>query len=286
MDTPLLISDTHRTDPINQCVYCGSKHNLTDEHIVPFALGGRYILSKSSCENCSTIISKIERKVLRGFMLEARTVGNFPTRNKKTRAKSLPLEVNKDDAFSSIELLPENHPGILTLPMLALPGFWTGISESENLTIVGSETIRFGKDINEIGKSLNAKEIRVAQELDVWAFARMISKIAYCYAIASVGVLPIKKIPVIPFILNQKNNGSMWMGSNNFRLKNEDQKPTFALGVMLSQVSGYNYPILISQIKLFADVGTTGYEVFICETDDEILNIIVKKNSDLFNDIL
>ena len=279
MDTPLLILDTYRTDPINQCVYCGSKDDLTDEHIVPFALGGGYILSKSSCKKCAAITSKIERKVLRGFMLEARTVGKFPTRNKTARPKSLPIGVTKDGVSSSVDLLPENHPGILTLPMLKSPGFREGAIESENLTIIGNEAIKFGKDIVEIGKSLDANEIRIAQNLDVWSFARMVSKIAYCTAVASVGVLPIEKVPVIPFILNQKNDGSKWMGSSIFRLQVEDQKPTFALGVMISQIPGYSNPALISQVKLFADVGATGYEVFISEVDDDLLNKIASKNS-------
>ncbi len=278
MDTPLLILDTYRTDPINQCVYCGSKDDLTDEHVVPFALGGRYILSKSSCTKCAAITSKIERSVLRGFMLEARTVGNFPTRNEKSRPKTLPLEIKKNGVFTSIELLPQDHPGILTLPIFKSAGFRDNVNEVEGLVIAGNESIGFGKDINEIGKSLNAEEIRLTQDLDVWSYARMLSKIAYCSAVASLGILPIEKVPIIPFILKQSDDGSKWFGSGVFRLNVEEQKPNFALGTVMTVVPGYSNPVIVIQLKLFADVGATGYEVFICEVDDILLNKIATKN--------
>lgn len=279
MDTPLLITNTHKTDPINQCIYCGTKDDLTDEHIVPFALGGRYVLSKSSCKKCAAITSLIERKVLRGFMLEARTVGNFPTRNEKSRPQSLPLEIEKDGSYITVELSPGDHPGILTLPIFKPAGFLVNSDEVENLSISATIGIQFGKNINDIGKSLNTKEVKITQDLDVWAFARMISKIGYCFAIASCGVLPIEKVPIIPFILNQNNRGSKWMGSSNFRTEVENHKPTFALANIIRQIPGYSNPALISQVKLFADVGATGYEVFISEVDDNLLNKIVTKTS-------
>lgn len=278
MKTPLLVKDTFRTDPVSQCIYCGSKNSLTDEHIVPFALGGRFILAKSSCAKCAAITSLIERKVLRGFMLEARTVGNFPTRNEKARPKSLPLEIEKDGSYITVELSPGDHPGILTLPIFKPAGFLVNEDEVEKLSIAATIGIQFGKNINEIGKSLNTKEIKIVQDLDVWAFARMISKIGYCYAVASFGIFPIEKVPIIPFILNQKNNGSKWMGSSDFRIDVEDHKPTFALGNIIGKIPGYSNPVLTSQVKLFADIGAPGYEVFICETDDEILNQIAKKS--------
>jgi hypothetical protein len=31
----------HRYEPVNECIYCGATENLSDEHVIPFALSGR-----------------------------------------------------------------------------------------------------------------------------------------------------------------------------------------------------------------------------------------------------
>ena len=45
---------------VNECIYCGSKSNLTDEHIIPYSLKGWVVLPKSSCTDCARITSMIE----------------------------------------------------------------------------------------------------------------------------------------------------------------------------------------------------------------------------------
>ena len=46
-----------------ECVYCGASGTdveLTDEHIVPFSLGGNAVILRGSCEACAAETSKIE----------------------------------------------------------------------------------------------------------------------------------------------------------------------------------------------------------------------------------
>lgn len=74
--------------PVGRCIYCGTKEgDLTDEHIVPFALGGNMILPKASCIPCQRIINQeIETptlNVLSGSYGPLRLGLNLPTRNKK-----------------------------------------------------------------------------------------------------------------------------------------------------------------------------------------------------------
>jgi 5-methylcytosine-specific restriction endonuclease McrA len=45
---------------VNRCIYCGTLENLTDEHIIPYGLGGRSILPKASCSECSNITTNFE----------------------------------------------------------------------------------------------------------------------------------------------------------------------------------------------------------------------------------
>ena len=54
--------------PCGRCVYCGAITELSDEHIVPFGLGGRWVLPKASCSVCSVKTSRIERTCLRTML--------------------------------------------------------------------------------------------------------------------------------------------------------------------------------------------------------------------------
>jgi hypothetical protein len=48
------------------CIYCGKRDvRLTDEHVVPFSLGGHHILEAASCLTCADITKKFEQDVAR-----------------------------------------------------------------------------------------------------------------------------------------------------------------------------------------------------------------------------
>jgi len=48
------------------CIYCGTKQGpLSDEHIVPFGLGGTLVLPKASCKACATETAKLEQVIQR-----------------------------------------------------------------------------------------------------------------------------------------------------------------------------------------------------------------------------
>ena len=81
------IGEVHRYEPVNECIYCDATENLSDEHVIPFALSGRIVLPAASCPGCATMTSRIELKVLRGIMHPARLVGAYPSRNKKQQPK-------------------------------------------------------------------------------------------------------------------------------------------------------------------------------------------------------
>ena len=75
------------------CIYCGRRNVLlTDEHVVPFFIGGKHVISKASCLMCANITKKFEQDVARDLWGEARASYNAPTRRKKERAKSFVLK--------------------------------------------------------------------------------------------------------------------------------------------------------------------------------------------------
>jgi 5-methylcytosine-specific restriction endonuclease McrA len=66
------IRNATRVKPARVCIYCGRTDGLTEEHVVPFALGGNLIIPDASCPSCRDMTSAFETKVLRGFMHDAR----------------------------------------------------------------------------------------------------------------------------------------------------------------------------------------------------------------------
>jgi hypothetical protein len=74
------------------CMYCGATtlptgiRRFTDEHIVPFALGGNLVLPEASYIACAKIINQqIETPVLLKEWVYLRIKRNFPSRNKNNK---------------------------------------------------------------------------------------------------------------------------------------------------------------------------------------------------------
>lgn len=252
-------------DPVGVCIYCGETKGLTDEHVVPFALNGNFILPKASCKKCAAITSAFELKVLRGFMLEARTAGQFATRRPKERPLTLPLKVKRGDHLEAIALPSDESPGFLQLPILDQPAFLTGRPSVSGVTLVGMDTLYFGRRPDDTLAALRTDSIQTTVTIDVTAFVRMLAKIGYAFAVAARGPYPLSEVPVLPLILGLADDGSTWVGSVDYNLVVEAKFPQYGLGLvpLTVVVDGNTEEILVAQIKLFASAGATGYEVVV-----------------------
>jgi hypothetical protein len=258
---PIEVHNRTRAEPVSYCIYCGSTDDLRDEHIVPFGLGGRFELPEASCRLCEAITSRFERRVLRGFMRDARAAGKFPSRRPKERPSTIRLEIGQPDAFQSVDLPVADSPGILQLPLLSRAAFLAARPPLTTVEVVGRETIGFGRSPHEVLADLGATELRVTSQVDVWSFVRMLAKIGYSYAVASAGPYSREEVPVLPLILGSEESGSTWVGSADYRLEAEDNAPQHALGLAAyrAEVDGYTQQILVARVKLFASAGATGY---------------------------
>jgi len=83
---PKISPATLKLGAVGKCIYCGGLDELSDEHIIPYSLGGRIVLPKSSCVNCAKVTMKIEQHVSRDHLHIPRSYGNIQTRRKKSRA--------------------------------------------------------------------------------------------------------------------------------------------------------------------------------------------------------
>ena len=73
--------------PVGHCIYCGATADLTDEHIIPFALlprGGDWFLPKASCPDCADNTKRFEGIVCGAMFGPLREKLRLKSRRKKT----------------------------------------------------------------------------------------------------------------------------------------------------------------------------------------------------------
>lgn len=165
----------------NCCIYCGSDKLLSDEHVLPYALGGTVLVWKGSCEVCRLKTQAFENAALNGEMQGARYVAQLPSRTRHRKAKKeIVLEVVRNgdtfvETFSATEV-----PTLLTLPIFGLPRYFAPREEDTRMRLEGTVGVSFGKDPDEFLRALGAETVRFPPGNSAPVqFARMIAKIAY-----------------------------------------------------------------------------------------------------------
>jgi hypothetical protein len=260
----LEVHNTTRGAIVGECIYCGSVDGLSDEHVVPLSLGGKFVLPLASCKNCSAITSAFEREVTRGFMRDARVVAGFPTRRPKQRPSQLPIQVSRDGQFEEVNLATDAFPAFLHLPLLSAPGLFDARLNVTGVDVQGYETIHFGKDTAAVARDLKTDTIRATVNWDVTSFARLLAKASYGFAVGSLGILPRDEVPILPLILGKADDASVWLGTVAFSLAIEQKCPTHSGRFdWLEDPERPGRPLLFAKLKLFANSGATGYGVVV-----------------------
>ena len=114
------------------CIYCGATGKLTDEHIIPYGLGGRWVLPDAACARCARITGIFERTCLRTMFGPLRMHFDLPTRRPKARPRTMPLKVKitSDDDWSFINVEREAYPFLVLFPHYELPEEISGTAET------------------------------------------------------------------------------------------------------------------------------------------------------------
>eukprot|EP01034_Spumella_vulgaris_P016835 gene16835-21468_t len=69
------------------CIYCGVKgDNLSKEHLLALALGGKLVLYRASCPTHAQLTSKLEHRVARATYGFQRAMDGVATRRSKRRS--------------------------------------------------------------------------------------------------------------------------------------------------------------------------------------------------------
>lgn len=109
---------------IGHCIYCGSKKQLSREHVVPRGLGGKNapdgahraaVLGRASCEACRVITWQVETEVQREAFGHLRTRLGMTLTPPKDRVSGMLVDSNNE--LTWVEGPPDLFPAMIVLPI-------------------------------------------------------------------------------------------------------------------------------------------------------------------------
>ena len=261
---------------VGRCIYCPreaviSPDDLSDEHVVPLAMCGEWELRKASCESHRKVTSEFEGIVLnRGGLKDMREVLGFRTRHKKRRTGPRQIAFKVGDRRRTETLPVEDHHGAWVLPVYAPPTKLTGEEPADEVRV-----------IDRVGKHRHAATRRIAERfgatahhvsvVDPVAWAQMMAKIGYAFAVGCVGLDTLEDVYVLPTILEGGKLAGHYVGCREDPPINTDPQGNV---VTLGQTAGRE---LIAYIRLFAEMGFPEYTVHIGRLRDTEYGLLCRE---------
>jgi hypothetical protein len=194
------------------CIYCGATGvKLTDEHIVPYSLGGQHVLRDASCLRCADMTKKFEQRVARDLWGDARTAFNAPTRRKRER-KTKMVMIDPHDQTGNLSIPADEYPAGLVFPKMGSAGLLQGFPETVDLSGAWQFVV-----IADDERRRKFFEQHPGRKLSLWfrhvpdAFGRLLPKIGYCQILTTLDPGDFRPI-CLPYITGAKSNVSYVVG--------------------------------------------------------------------------
>lgn len=249
--------------PVGRCIYCLATKGLTDEHVIPFSLGGKLVLPKASCAQCNKITHKFEGAVARrvfgqfraAYSVQTRRPGERPNfvqiRTKSGKLKWIPIEEVPDVLF-----VPKSYEPEIILGMKS-PNPWGG----QGTWAIGGERTDYLKF-----RETHDWDGSVSVNTHPWNFGRMLAKVAHSYAVARLGIENFR--PLLTDIIKGKvQNLAVLIGTET---KHHDagahMHTLFLYSLRMKEDSGSLY--VAAEVRLFADHNLPKYIVVVGVLDE------------------
>jgi hypothetical protein len=249
-------------DPIMQCIYCGdASSELSDEHIIPYSLGGVLVLPKSSCRKCAHITHKFEGVCARQIFGKFRAKHNLPTRRPKERSKFLQVgTILPDGMTKKIEIPVSEHPTELFVfkfhRAYALEGLPPNVDTPHWVPVA----ICDNEELNAFQEKYKWDGI-IQFKASVNEYAKMLAKIGHSYAVANIGLGLFKPI-ALDLIMGRTTNIAYAVGGDF------DIEPAVLGGKHILQMGVQVDPVrsrffVVVNIRLFSSCGMPSYHVVV-----------------------
>jgi hypothetical protein len=174
------------------CIYCGAtrysddREHLGNEHIVPLALGGDWILPRAACGACEGKLNSYEQYCHKLTFGTLRYQLELPTRRPKDRPEVLPLECMIDGKWITRDVPIDSMPVGLFLPIFDLPDIVLDKPPADRNIYTEQFVFRQLPPVSlEWGNQNNVESIRSPSAgVQGIKFASLIAKIGHAYATA------------------------------------------------------------------------------------------------------
>jgi hypothetical protein len=250
--------------PVGECIYCGARGSeveLTDEHIVPYSLGGNVQLLQASCKPCAQITGALEGYVGRKVLWDFRVHAKIPTRRPGERPDVLPARISVGAGEAqTLELPITDHPYFMPMPVWGMPALLAGTPPREKFAEENRVHLYWYIPPT-LRQTLNLADGELAQihppdvQVDNHRFARAIAKIAYCQAVSRWGVKGFRRLAMPDLILGKYPMVPHFVGCE---LKDPpppmDRKAVHMVDLRVVTIERMR--LIVGSVRLFANSGT------------------------------
>ncbi|MBY3382541.1 HNH endonuclease [Rhizobium laguerreae] len=168
--------------PVGFCIYCGERKGVfTNEHIVPFSLGGNIILPQASCDECQKHINAFETQVATETYISFRSAQRYPSRT-KSLLTHLPVEftVGPFNIKHEVQVPIDDAPVQAIIPSFGLPPYLSSTPVPARLEMLPIDDQRWKRTLRHCRGATGASS--VSNGIRVEYFVRLLMKIAYGFA--------------------------------------------------------------------------------------------------------
>jgi hypothetical protein len=246
-------------DSKGSCIYCGAQGvKLTDEHIVPYSLGGSHVLRKASCNACADITKRFEQKVARDLWGLARTSFSAPSRRKKQRPKHLFMP-DPNDSTQGMMIPTSEYPAGFVFYKMGRAGLLEGLPETIDVSKVWQMVVIDDHNRRERFHQKNLGKLVLTFRHVPNEFGRLLAKIGYGQVLTTLDPSDFRPI-CLPYILGTKLNVSFVVGGSL-----EEQHPELNFGYSLKTAAfgTIDRIMLIALIRLYANTHAPAYHVVV-----------------------
>ncbi|OCJ32719.1 hypothetical protein [Agrobacterium tumefaciens] len=207
-----------------KCIYCYEVYpneDLTDEHVVPYALAANaMILGKSCCKACQREITRYEQAVPKHQLGVFRAQVDAPTRNKKDRPELIPIhfaEVDDDGRLTrdlGVRSIPiEKTPVMINLWQSPPPAILQETHGRPSKPWTFTDQAAVEALCRQVAKETGARNGIAMHVGDVNRnhYLRALAKTAHAYAVAECGVDSFEPL-LTDIILNRSDDLETYVG--------------------------------------------------------------------------
>lgn len=243
----------------NYCIYCGAcDMRLTDEHVVPYSLGGQHILERASCDICANITKRFEQDVARDLWGDARAAYNAPTRRKKERATAVVLQDPKG-LESDLTVAVNEYPAVFVFYEMPRAGILEGRSADNDVSDTWILSMLSDDKRREEFHGRVPGRLTVKFRHVPISFARLVAKIGYCQVLTSLSPTDFEAV-CLPYILGKSKNLSHIVGA---RPGHEPPEPNIGYQLASHRFGTDSLQVITAAVRLLANCDTPTYHVVI-----------------------